>query len=259
MAGHGSLAALSDESTVRDDKKPRKLQVITDGNQENKELQQQQLSLDSRSPEIPKFQSALAYTNVRDFAYPEFHPLHYGVRPQSIQSQDQDEDEDRYYDDDNGPPWQEDADLASPVIKSHEVGDRISREYEFSVSSIDEIHGRAVALFDFTPENDNEAPLKEGQIIWISYRHGQGWLVAEDPITGEKGLVPEEYVEMIPPRQSTEEQKQDNVQQEEVAPEQGTVSLDTAIRNPVIYHSPEEGWVDENEETPRISKLNLNE
>ena len=25
----------------------------------------------------------------------------------------------------------------------------------------------------------------EGQIIWISYRHGQGWLVAEDPILGE--------------------------------------------------------------------------
>ena len=91
---------------------------------------------------------------------------------------------------DGGPPWKEDSDLASPVVISHSVGDRISKEYEFSVASADEIHGRAVALFDFIPENENEAPLKEGQVIWVSYRHGQGWLVAEDPRTGETGLVP---------------------------------------------------------------------
>lgn len=98
---------------------------------------------------------------------------------------------------DGGPPWKEDSDLASPVVISHAVGDRISKEYEFSVASADEIHGRAVALFDFIPENENEAPLKEGQVIWVSYRHGQGWLVAEDPRTGETGLVPEEYVQII--------------------------------------------------------------
>ncbi|ODV79727.1 uncharacterized protein CANTADRAFT_35391, partial [Suhomyces tanzawaensis NRRL Y-17324] len=53
---------------------------------------------------------------------------------------------------------------------------------------------KAIALFDFTPENDNEVGLTAGQLIWISYRHGQGWLVAEDPESGENGLVPEEYV-----------------------------------------------------------------
>lgn len=98
---------------------------------------------------------------------------------------------------DGGPPWKEDSDLASPVVISYSVGDRISKEYEFSIASADEIHGRAIALFDFIPENENEAPLREGQIIWVSYRHGQGWLVAEDPATGEKGLVPEEYVRMF--------------------------------------------------------------
>lgn len=98
---------------------------------------------------------------------------------------------------DGGPPWREDPDLASPVVTMHSVGDRISREFEFSVASVDEIHGRAVALFDFEPENDNEAPLRVGQVIWVSYRHGQGWLVAEDPATGETGLVPEEYVRML--------------------------------------------------------------
>lgn len=152
----------------------------------------------------PQFRSALSYTEVRDFAYPEFHPLHYGVplesdnRSQSFSEEDYDDEEypDSYLRD-GGPPWKEDSDLASPVVISHNVGDRISKEYEFSIASADEIHGRAVALFDFEPENDNEAPLREGQIIWVSYRHGQGWLVAEDPATGEKGLVPEEYVQMI--------------------------------------------------------------
>jgi hypothetical protein len=34
-------------------------------------------------------------------------------------------------------------------------------------------------------------------MLWISYRHGEGWLVASDPKTGENGLVPEEYVRMV--------------------------------------------------------------
>ena len=59
------------------------------------------------------------------------------------------------------------------------------------------MHGKAVALFDFERENENELPLVEGQIIWVSYRHGQGWLVAEDPKTRESGLVPEEYVRLL--------------------------------------------------------------
>src|SRR5437667_3973815 len=59
------------------------------------------------------------------------------------------------------------------------------------------MHGKAVALFDFQRENENELPLVEGQIIWVSYRTGQGWLVAEDPKTQESGLVPEEYVRLL--------------------------------------------------------------
>ncbi|ODQ80118.1 hypothetical protein BABINDRAFT_16674, partial [Babjeviella inositovora NRRL Y-12698] len=55
----------------------------------------------------------------------------------------------------------------------------------------------AVALYDFEPENANEIALTAGQIIYVSYRHGQGWLVAEDPATGENGLIPEEYVQFI--------------------------------------------------------------
>ncbi|EPS42522.1 hypothetical protein H072_3523 [Dactylellina haptotyla CBS 200.50] len=75
---------------------------------------------------------------------------------------------------------------------------RYSKDYHFSIADPDEeMHGKAVALFDFTRENDNELALVEGQVIWVSYRHGQGWLVAEDPRTGESGLVPEEYVRLF--------------------------------------------------------------
>ncbi|KAH7321307.1 hypothetical protein B0I35DRAFT_211710 [Stachybotrys elegans] len=75
---------------------------------------------------------------------------------------------------------------------------RYSRDYQFTITSPDEeFHGKAVALYDFERENENELPLHEGQIIWVSYRHGQGWLVAEDPKTQESGLVPEEYVRLL--------------------------------------------------------------
>ncbi|QIW99580.1 hypothetical protein AMS68_005098 [Peltaster fructicola] len=57
--------------------------------------------------------------------------------------------------------------------------------------------GESLALYSFEPENPNELRLREGQIILVSYRHGQGWLVAEDPETGEQGLVPEEYVRLV--------------------------------------------------------------
>lgn len=83
------------------------------------------------------------------------------------------------------------------VIGNDDDESRYSRDYSFSIASPDEeMHGKAIALFDFESENNNELPLVEGQVLWISYRHGQGWLVAKDPNTGEDGLVPEAYVRM---------------------------------------------------------------
>ena len=83
-------------------------------------------------------------------------------------------------------------------MASHLDESRYSKDYQFTIASPDEeMHGKAVALFDFERENENELPLIEGQVIWVSYRHGQGWLVAEDPRTGESGLVPEEYVRLL--------------------------------------------------------------
>lgn len=77
-------------------------------------------------------------------------------------------------------------------------GDRYANDYQFAVGCPDEeMHGKAVALFDFAREHENELPLTEGQVIYVSYRHGEGWLVAEDPKTGENGLVPEEFVRLL--------------------------------------------------------------
>lgn len=75
---------------------------------------------------------------------------------------------------------------------------RLSKDYSFTIASPDEeMNGKAIVLFDFTPEHENELGLCEGQIILVSYRQSQGWLVAEDPSTGESGLVPETFVRLL--------------------------------------------------------------
>lgn len=67
------------------------------------------------------------------------------------------------------------------------------------------VNQRAVALYDFEPENDNELRLAEGDIVFISYKHGQGWLVAENESGSKTGLVPEEFVSYIQPEDGENE------------------------------------------------------
>ncbi|KAE9979555.1 hypothetical protein EG328_000808 [Venturia inaequalis] len=288
-----------------------------------------------QSVAFPQFHSTLAYALVRDFAYPPYHPLHYGPPPERESGLSTPGSEaplrrlsdpvpsftnwsgsrgewtptsggtsteqlpNTSFGDHDGPPWSEDEDLQSPVVtssrhrknKSNVIGfdsrssrpnsfqngdggqiyvadlredvntpggfiqyppagtedsnlgipptgrrrdshfattlpnrsfepafeelpsspespedvddfdvdeSRYSRDYQFTIASPDEeMHGRAVALFDFASESENELPLVEGQVILVSYRHGQGWLVAQDPKTGDTGLVPEEYVRLL--------------------------------------------------------------
>lgn len=100
----------------------------------------------------------------------------------------------------SGPSGQQSYEHDPGFESEDEIPDenRYSRDYQFAVGCPDEeMHGKAVALFDFTREHENELPLTEGQVIYVSYRHGQGWLVAEDPKTGENGLVPEEFVRLL--------------------------------------------------------------
>ncbi|KAI5970218.1 NBP2 [Candida margitis] len=152
-------------------------------------------------------------TKIKDFGYPESHPLHFTAsikrfRKTRVSSDYELPEDDEATSSDN-----------TSTTSSSATSDRRSRhhgtsnyrtydEYDYEGEleeeeddddeyEKDEINCEARAIFDFQPENDNEIGLIEGQLIWISYRHGQGWLVAEDPETGENGLVPEEYVELI--------------------------------------------------------------
>jgi hypothetical protein len=97
----------------------------------------------------------------------------------------------------DGPPYDSDDDMSEMDDFSRDQS-RFSRDYQFTIASPEEeVTGRAVALFDFKPENDNELGLVEGQVILVSFKYGQGWLVAQDPRTGDRGLVPEEYVRLL--------------------------------------------------------------
>ena len=91
---------------------------------------------------------------------------------------------------DQHPPFREDPEGAPDSL--------LDEEHRPGSTSLDEsFAGPSLALYDFTPENNNELALREGQIIQVGYRHGQGWLVAQDMETGEQGLVPEEYVRLL--------------------------------------------------------------
>lgn len=165
--------------------------------------------------EVPEFKSALEYAQVRDFAYPEYHPLHYGV------------------------PIEKDAasDLGSPEDVVTENGWEVHRKLDLenldgfleqNYTDPDDIYARAMALFDFSPENENEIELLEGQVVWVSYRHGQGWLVAENLETGATGLIPEEYVQFIPDGESPyrEEGFEEEAEVQEPLVEQAAPDLD---------------------------------
>ena len=91
-----------------------------------------------------------------------------------------------------------DGEPSTDINRDSDDPTRFSKDYSFTIASPDEeMHGKAVALFDFESEHHNELALREGQIVLVSYRQAQGWLVAQDPRTGESGLVPEEFVRLV--------------------------------------------------------------
>ncbi|VEU22473.1 DEKNAAC103475 [Brettanomyces naardenensis] len=149
--------------------------------------------------------------SVKDFAYTADNPMHFGIY---IDSEDEDDEED---DDDDeevavgremGQLHESEEAILSPTNENtftfkkdtplekgskaihHPFAQRETEEDEEGL-----IH--AVALYPFEPENENELRLSTDQIIIISYEYGDGWLVAYDPFSGETGLVPSAYVQMI--------------------------------------------------------------
>lgn len=114
----------------------------------------------------------VGYISIKDYAYDESNPLHFG-----------------YFEEDE----EDQSNLRLANTKSVLLPD----EYV--------VNRKAVAIYPFAPENDNELELKEGDVVYISYKHGQGWLVAENHDRSRTGLVPEEYVSLLDEDEDNEE------------------------------------------------------
>lgn len=116
----------------------------------------------------------VGYISIKDYAYDISNPLHFG-----------------YYEDTDTSPLEEDDQMSDSDLYNttdHDKRQSIILPRDYVINQL------AVALYDFEPENDNELGLTEGDIVFISYRHGQGWLVAENQGRTKTGLVPEEFV-----------------------------------------------------------------
>lgn len=164
------------------------------------------------------------YISIKDFAYDETNPLHYGY----FEEEEEDEEGEVADDDEEGrhnniggrsarkPKRRNIIEMAGGFGEQSESDREYSSGYEdgdTSPNNLDEADGSkrqsillsndyivnqgAVALYDFEPENDNELGLRAGDRVFISYRYGQGWLVAENQSRTKTGLVPEEFVSFL--------------------------------------------------------------
>lgn len=133
--------------------------------------------------ELDQDNDVVGYISIKDYAYEESNPLHFG-----------------YFEEEEG---EGESDKEIDVGESE--GDLRLNNRE-SVLLPDEyvVNRKAIAMYAFVPENDNELELNEGDIVYISYKHGQGWLVAENHDRSKTGLVPEEYVQLIDEKDSEE-------------------------------------------------------
>lgn len=192
--------------------------------------------------EVSEETSLVGYISIRDFAYDESNPLHYGYYDDSLEETDGEEertDMDEYEDIDDS---QDDIDRRQSLL--------LPTEYI--------VNKRAVALYDFEPENDNELGFHEGDILFISYRHGQGWLVAENQARDKTGLVPEEFVSFI---ETSEEE--DNNDGEVARPFYLTQLISKSLQGENTDQNDddedEEEWEDiDNLETDMQQKLTIN-
>ncbi|SCV05335.1 LANO_0H05226g1_1 [Lachancea nothofagi CBS 11611] len=145
--------------------------------------------------------------SIKDFAYDKSNALHYGFFGESSDEEDYPEHSDT--ESLHGQNENTDREITRIVPESGCVAreshgsrtdnseDAITKRQSIILPSDYIVNKQAVALYDFVPENDNELELREGDKLFIGYRHGQGWLVAENEQQTRTGLVPEEYVSII--------------------------------------------------------------
>ncbi|KAH7588468.1 SH3 domain [Nakaseomyces glabratus] len=129
-----------------------------------------------------------SYISIKDYAYDESNALHYGYLEEE----------------EPGEAVQEHDNYAGSDAEDGEDIDGNHTDKRASVVMPQDyvVNQKAVALYDFEPENDNELGLKEGDVIFISYRHCQGWLVAQNDTQTKTGLVPEEFVSYLDSEES---------------------------------------------------------
>ncbi|KAJ2755183.1 HOG (high osmolarity glycerol) pathway protein [Coemansia aciculifera] len=127
-------------------------------------------------PDTPKEQPV-----VRDFAYPTDDPRHEGKYKVIASEEDGDAGSD-------SDPW-----------SSFESGGPSSLNDEGSNGTT--ILGKARALYDFEAENPTELAFAENDILYITYKQCDGWLVGYKG--NQVGLIPENYVELLDTSEST--------------------------------------------------------
>ena len=155
--------------------------------------------------------STVGYISVKDFAYDESNPLHYGYFDdgQDFVEEYTSINNNSINCNNNNQTFNDDI-ATTEVTDTYNIDDEYDDDFSQRPQSLmipDDyiINKKAVALYDFQPENTNELELKEGDIIFVNYRHGQGWLVAENLSKTKNGFVPEEYVSFLDSNQSDDD------------------------------------------------------
>ncbi|CCH62404.1 hypothetical protein TBLA_0H01160 [Henningerozyma blattae CBS 6284] len=145
--------------------------------------------------------TSIGYISIKDFAYENSNPLHYGYFNEQ-QDENSINNDDIHIDADA----EQEADAEADIEADGEDEGKRSSIY---LPNNYIINQKAIALYDFVPENDNELQLVEGDIIFINYKHGQGWLVAQNLNNNKIGLVPEEFVSYLDEEDFTDDDEQD--------------------------------------------------
>ncbi|SMN21075.1 similar to Saccharomyces cerevisiae YDR162C NBP2 Protein involved in the HOG (high osmolarity glycerol) pathway [Maudiozyma saulgeensis] len=185
-------------STTNDTSQPNGIPKGEEGSRPLAEISTYEHIPDAELSDDGSETSLVGYISIRDFAYEESNPLHYGYYDDGAEETEDITDVGGYPGDDSYTNEYEggEEDGKEPLERRQSV--ILPNEYI--------VNKRAVALYSFQPENDNELGFDEGDTLFISYRHGQGWLVAENQERNKTGLVPEEFVSFVEPSQEDEDE-----------------------------------------------------
>lgn len=170
---------INHNSTLKNQSHSNEGPVPQDEECQQEQRQQQRLSQISMEGQSIGSQD-IGYISIKDFAYEPTDPLYHG-----------------YTEDFQGIAFEPETNVDYEEESDNDIQRDLNTRRSIFLPTDYVINRLAVALYDFEPENDNELGLQEGDIVFISYRHGQGWLVAENQNRTKTGLVPEEFVTYV--------------------------------------------------------------